>query len=378
MRIGFNFHSTDSFISGVEYYSLGLLRSLLNIDKTNEYIVFTNRASLIESHIGSQDNLTVRDCSFLKSRLHRLCWEHLRLPAIAKKERLDILHCSHYICPAVKTSAAYVVTIHDTIAIDHPRWCKRTNAAYYKLFLKKAARNASKIIAVSNYTAERIRQNFDVEDSKIKIIYPAIDAGIFNLQIDSQKQNKIRTKYNLPKDYILYAGNIEPKKNLLNLLKAFKLLRQNGCRHSLVITGQRSWKSKRVFDFLDKEFKSDEVVLTGFIEREDIGHVYKMVDCVVLPSLCEGFGFPAVEAFACGVPVAASRVGILQEITPQSYTSLEPENPDQMAQSINKLLTDYKLRELRIKTGLTEAKRFNQNDWAFRTLALYREVVKNG
>jgi len=376
MRIGFNFHSADNYISGVEYYSLGLLHSLLNIDKANEYIVFTNRPGLIASHTSSRDNLTVRDCGFLKGRLHRICWEHLRLPAIAKKEKIDILHCTHYICPAAKTSTAYVVTIHDIIAIDHSKWCKRTNAAYYRLFLEKSAKIASKIIAPSKFTAEKIGKNFSIDDSKIEVIHPGINTDIFNLYTDSQKQNQVRAKYNLPQDYILYCGNIEPKKNLLSLLKAFKLLKNNGCRHSLVITGQRSWRSEDVFGFLDKEFQSGQVILTGYIDRADLGSVYKMADCLVLPSFCEGFGFPAVEAFACGVPVAASRVGILQEINLQAYTLLEPDNANQMAESINRLLTDHKLRELQMKTGLTEAQEFNWHDCAVKTLALYEEVLK--
>lgn len=330
MRIGFNFHSIDGNISGVEHYSLGLLRSLLDIDKANEYIVFTNSPNLIESHIGLRDNLTVRDCSFLKNRLHRILWEHLRLPILAKKEKLDILHCPHYICPVMRSSAAYVATIHDTIAIDHSSWCKKANAIYYRLFLAKSVKIASKIIAVSKFTAEKINKNFGTDSSKTEVIHPGVDTYIFNLDIDNQKQNQVRTKYNLPKDYILYAGNIEPKKNLLSLLKAFKQLKTDGTKHSLVITGRRNWKSKHVFDFLHKEFKPDEVILTGYIDRDDIGYVYKMADCLVLPSLCEGFGFPAIEAFACGIPVAASKVGILQEINPNTYSLLEPDNIDQI------------------------------------------------
>ncbi|HPS55908.1 MAG TPA: glycosyltransferase family 1 protein [Sedimentisphaerales bacterium] len=376
MRIGFNFHSTDNYISGVEYYSLGLLRGLLDIDRQNQYVVFTNSPLLIASHIGSQNNLTVKNCSFLKNRFHRIIWEHFKLPFLVKKEKLDILHCPHYICPAARSSTAYVTTIHDTIAIDHPAWCMKSNAAYYRLFLGRSARTASKIAAVSKFTAERIRLNFNVNSSKIEVIHPGIDTGIFNLYQDIEKQNHVRKKYNLPEDYILYAGNIEPKKNILNLLKALKLLNNNGSKHRLVISGQRSWKSKAVFDFLRSEFKPDEVTLTGYIDRTDIGFVYKMAKCLVLPSFCEGFGFPAIEAFACGLPVAASCVGILQEIDQRAYTPLEPDNHDQMAKSINRLLTDYKLRELQIKTALIQVQKFNWHDCATKTLALYRDVLE--
>jgi len=376
MRIGFNFHSADDHISGVEYYCLGLLRGLLDIDRQNQYIVFTNRPELIISHIGSWDNLTVRDCSFLKSRLHRILWEHLKLPFLVQKEKLDILHCPHYICPAIGSSAAYVITIHDTIAIDHPDWCKKSNAAYYRRFLGRSAKTASKIAAVSKFTADRISYNFNVNGSKVEVIHPGIDTGIFNLYQDTESQNKVRARYNLPENYILYSGNIEPRKNILNLLKAFKQLKNNGVKHSLVISGQRNWKSKQVFDFLRTGFSSKDVILTGYIDRSDIGFVYKMADCLVLPSFCEGFGFPALEAFACGVPVAASSVGILQEIDKNSYANLEPHAPEQMAESINELLTDYRLRELQIKTALTEVQKFNWSDCAAKTLKLYREVLE--
>ncbi|MHC4397187.1 MAG: glycosyltransferase family 4 protein [Planctomycetota bacterium] len=376
MRIGVNFHSTDNYISGVEYYSLGLLRALLHIDRQNQYIVFTNRPSLISSCIGSRDNLIVRDCSFLKNRLHRILWEHSRLVYLAKKEKLDILHCPHYICPAVRSSAAYVITIHDTIAIDHLDWCKKSNAAYYRRFLGRSVTIASKIAAVSKFTAERINHNFSVNGSKVKVIYPGIDIGIFNLYQDTKKQNQVRTKYNLPENYIIYSGNIEPKKNILNLLKAFKWLRNNGTKHSLIISGQRNWKSEKVFDFLRTEFRPEEVILTGYIDRSDIGTVYKMADCLVLPSFCEGFGFPVLEAFACGVPVAASCVGILQEIDKNAYTPLEPDSPEQMAEPISRLLTDHKFRKSQIKTALTEIQKFNWSDCAAKTQTLYREAIE--
>jgi glycosyltransferase involved in cell wall biosynthesis len=337
-------------------------------------MVFTNNPDRVKSHIGDRDNLTVRDCSFLKNRLHRILWEHLRLPFVVQREKLDILHCPHYICPAIRISAAYIITLHDTIALDHPKWCKRSNAAYYGIFMRKAANKASKIIAVSNFTRERIRQNFNLNGSKVKVICPGVDANIFNLYQDAERQNQVRVKYNLPEDYILYSGNIEPKKNILNLLKAMRLLKAKGIKHRLVITGQRHWKSEKVFHFLHTEFNPGDVILTDYVDRSDIGFVYKNAACLVLPSFCEGFGFPVLEAFACGVPAAASCTGILHEIDKNAYAPLEPNNPEQIAESLVRLLTDCKLRELQIKTALTEVHRFNWSDCATKTLALYKEI----
>ena len=295
MRIGFNIHSTDDYISGVECYSLWLLRGLLDIDRQNQYLVFTNRPNLIASHIGTRDNLTIRDYSFLKNRLHRILWEHLKLPFLVQKEKLDILHCPHYICPAFRSSAAYVATIHDTIAVDHPNWCKWSNAAYYRLFLGMSAKTASRIIAVSKFTSQRISRNFNVNGSKVKVIYPGIDTGIFNPGQDAKRQNQVGVRYNLPPKYILFCGNIEPKKNIMNLLRAFKLLKAKKPEYALVITGNRTWKSKKALDYIHTDFENRDIILTGYIDSRDLSFVYKSADCLVLPSFCEGFGFPALE-----------------------------------------------------------------------------------
>ena len=131
MRIGINFHTADRYISGVEYYSLGLINSLLSIDDKNEYCVFTNQAELLKRYVVQSDNLTVRNLDNLNNRLCRVIWEHSRLPQIVIKEKLDILHCPHYICPSIGGAVPYVVTVHDTIAIDYSQWSRISNVIYY-------------------------------------------------------------------------------------------------------------------------------------------------------------------------------------------------------------------------------------------------------
>ena len=298
------------------------------------------------------------------------------MPRLARKEKLDILHCPHYICPVIKTSVPYVVTIHDTIAIDHPEWCKKTNAAYYNIFMRRALRTATKTIAVSQFTSERIRHNFNVNGSKVKVIYPGID-NIFNPYQDAEEQKRVQARFKLPEKYILYSGNIEPKKNIFNLLRAFKLLKNKELEHALVITGNRTWKSKKVWNCIRSEFSSDDIKLTGYIDRSELGFVYKSADCLICPSYCEGFGFPALEAFACGVPVAASYTGVLKEIDARAYTLIDPDSPAEIAESINCLITDHKLREQQIKTALVEVRKCSWANCAARTLALYREVVES-
>lgn len=376
MRIGFNFHTVDEYISGVEYYTLGLLNGLLSIDDNNQYLVFTNRPDVLKHYVAQKENLLVKDLSILKTRTQRILWEHCRLPKQAKKEKLDILHCPGYICPVFRTYLPYTVTIHDTIAIDHPRWCKRTNAAYYNVVMKVAAKKAAKIIAVSKSTAENVCHNFKVNESKVKVIYPGIEATFID-QPDFQRLDNVRLKYGLPPKYILFVGNIEPKKNILNLLRAFNLLRQKGIEHKLVLVGKRTWKSQEVWNYIQFNFDSKHITLTGYVDRKDLPFVYKMADVFVFASLCEGFGFPAIEAMACGTAVVASSTGILKETDEKAYGRIDPYDPGQIAETIYSLITDDKLKNTQIKSGLKVSKKFNWQDCARRTLSLYREAVES-
>jgi glycosyltransferase involved in cell wall biosynthesis len=375
MKIGINFHTSDKYISGVEYYSLGLINSLLRLDEENRYVVFTNQPDLVRTHIIPSKNLTVRNLDYLKTRPKRILWEHLRLPQVAEEESLDILHCPHYVCPFFNTTIPYVVTIHDTIAIDHPRWCKPSNALYYNLIIKQTIKKTSKIIVPSHNTADNLKLRFSVNGSKVSIFYPGIDS-IFNTYKNNWRQNQVKIRYNLPEQYILSVGNIEPKKNLIRLLQAYKLLRKKGLPHKLALVGKRGWKNKNVLEEISKITDGD-VILTGYVERPDLPFVYQMAEVFVFVSLYEGFGFPPLEAMACGIPVAASTSGALKETIGESSYNVDPTNPEDIAQAAYLLITNNNLRQKYIESGLKESQRFSWDNAARQTLSVYKEALKS-
>jgi len=374
MKIGINFHTSDEYISGVEYYSLGLINSLLRLDEKNQYIIFTNQPNLVRTHIAPSKNLTVQNLDHLKTRPKRILWEHFVLPRMAKNKGLDILHCPHYVCPLFNTTLPYVVTIHDTIAIDHPHWCKPSNALYYGLIIKQTIKKASKIIVPSHSTADNLKSHFSVNGSTINIIYPGIDP-IFNTNKKPWCQNQIRIRYNLPQRYILFVGNIEPKKNILGLLNTYKLLQKKGLPHKLVLVGKKGWKNKNVYREILKT-KNENVIFTGYVDRPDLPFVYQMADVFVFASLYEGFGFPPLEAMACGTPVVASSSGALKETVKDSSYTVDPQNPEDIAQAVYLLITNNNLRQKYIESGLKQSRRFNWNYAAEQTLSVYKEALK--
>ncbi len=376
MRIGINFHTMDKYISGVEYYCLGLLNGLLRIDPDNDYIVFTNQPDLVGEHVTAADNLRIIEVKHLKTRLARICWEHTQLPYLALKEKLDVLHCPSYICPLRKTSVPYVVTIHDTIAIDHPQWCKRTNALYFNLFMKIAAIKASCVISVSGHSSDDVKRNFNMPCSRIRTIHSGID-DIFNTKRDPYRNADVKARYNLPDRYILYVGNIEPKKNIRTLLRVQKELHEKGLPHKLVIVGKRAWSAGTELDEIKRQITSGNVIRTGYVDREDLPCVYQMADVFVFPSLYEGFGFPPLEAMACGTPVIASGNGALKETLRDAALVVDSQNALQITQAIILILTDNQLRNKLVQMGLKRSGRFSWVRAAEQTLSVYHEVSGN-
>jgi glycosyltransferase involved in cell wall biosynthesis len=373
MRIGINFHTNDEYISGVEYYSLGLLNALLRIDSQNDYIAITNRPCLVRQHVSQSTNLTIIEIKHLRTRAARILWEHTQLPRVAKMHGLDVLHCPSYICPLRTTSVPYVVTMHDTIAIDNPKWCKQTNSLYFSLFMKAATRKASSIISVSKCTADDLRRNFSLSYSKIHVVYSGIDE-IFSPKKDYPQCYRVREHYNLPERYILYVGNIEPKKNLWTLLRVQRTLREKGLPHKLVIVGRRSWGVKVELDEISREIKADNIVWTGYVDRRDLPCVYQMADVFVFLSLYEGFGFPPLEAMACGTPVISTNTGALNETLAGAALTVDSYSVGQITRAVVSMITDSSLQEKHIRMGLKQSSLFNWERTAKETLLVYQEV----
>ena len=375
MKIGINFHTAYQCISGVEYYCLGLLNAILRTDKNNEYIVYTNHPDLINNYVEQRPNLFVYEIRHLKTRIARILWEHTILPQLAQKHSLDILHCPSYICPLYKINIPYVLTIHDTIAIDYPGWCRPTNALYYNCLMKHSTKQAAKIISVSERTADDLKRNFNLPCSKIEIVHSGIDK-IFSVKKESFRLNQIREKYSLPERYILFVGNIEPKKNLSTILNLQKILKKKGFPQKLVIVGKKAWGTKKEFAEINKEIKSKDVVYTGYISRDELPCIYQMADVFVFPSLYEGFGFPPLEAMASGTPVISTKNGTVNESIAQAAIIVEPFNLEQIAQAVISITTNDELRENHIKMGLQRSSLFNWDISAEKTIQVYENVVK--
>jgi glycosyltransferase involved in cell wall biosynthesis len=375
MRIGINFHSSDEYFSGVEYYGLGLIEGLLCIDSVNEYFVFTNQPDAVRDRVGGRENLSIIGIGGLWSRAARIVWEQSQLGVMARRYRLDMVHCLSYICPIRRSEVPFVVTIHDTIALRMPGWCKRTNAVYFSLAMKRGAGKAARVIAVSKRTAGDIATELGLDGSRIRVIYPGIDE-IFRGRANREQMQEVRHRYNLPERYILYVGNIEPKKNIATLLQMYKSLRLKGFDHKLVLVGKRSWGALSELGEIKRLILTNDLVWPGYVSREELRSIYTMAEVFIFPSLYEGFGFPPLEAMGCGTAVVASNRGSLGETLGDAVLIVEPLDVEGLVKAVHSLITNPELRKKYSLLGTERSKRFRWDKAARETLDVYEEVVR--
>jgi len=208
----------------------------------------------------------------------------------------------------------------------------------------------------------------------LRVIYPGIDE-IFRAEDSPPQRQQVRTRYGLPDRYLLYVGNIEPRKNVAMLLEVQQRLRQAGLPHKLVLAGQRSWRATRERTRIARAAASGDVVPLGYVARGDLPALYQMADVFLFPSLYEGFGFPPLEAMASGTPVVSSARGALAETMTDAAWIVDPEDGRDIATAVMTLVNDPRTRDQYVERGRNRSRQFTWTKTAEATLSVYEEAA---
>ena len=309
----------------------------------------------------------------VSNRLLRIGYEHLLMNNYSRRKKKHILHCPAYIRPWHCNSLS-VITVHDIIALDFPEYCSLTNRSYFHFLLPRSILKASKIITMSHTVKRDILRKFKIDPNKIKVIYPGIN-DIFLTTQSEEKLINTQKKYKLPEKFILYVGNIEPKKNILRLIESFdNLIHKYDVPHSLVVAGRFAWKYGDILEKITK-LQTKRILFPGFIEQSDLPALYSLADLFVFPSLYEGFGIPPLEAMACGTPVIVSNAGALPETTGGCASIVDPLSVDSITSAMNELLQNQVLRNQFIIDGKEHIRQFKWSRSWFETSELYKILI---
>ncbi len=367
MRIGIDARLVYYHQAGIGQYIVRLIQALAKIDRTDQFIIFKSRKD--QSRILSQANFHRED--LWTPSHHR--FERWALSAELLPFKLDVLHSPDFIPPS-RTRFPSVITVHDLAFLLYPRFLTRQSARYYGQ-VDLAARQADHIIAVSESTKRDTIRLLGVPEEKITVIYEAAHP-VFVPTADQNKLTQIRAQYNLPADFILFVGTIEPRKNLPTLLRAFRRLRDNYKSEAiLAIAGNRGWLADDVDKIISELKLGDTVRFLGGVHNEELVYLYNAAQVFVFPSFYEGFGLPPLEAMACGTPVIVSNVSSLPEVVGDAGMLINPEDVEGLTVAMWRVLSDEKLRREMSQKGLKRAQIFSWERAARETLDVYRKVA---
>lgn len=304
----------------------------------------------------------------------------------AKKEKLSNYDLVHYqkfnpflLSLPLKKKIKSIITIHDLIPLIYPEKYPAGVKGKFIFFLQKMlVKKIDKIITISETSKKDICRFLKVDPERVKVIYLAADKKFKKLPDGSWKE-KIKNKYSLPEKFILYVGDVNYNKNIINLAKASKIV-----GIPLVIIGKQAIKTdfdrshieNRSFqEFLKIYEKDKDIKRLGFVENDDLVKIYNLASVYCQPSFYEGFGLPILEAFATGTPVVASKNNCHLEIGGNAIYLTNPKDPKDMAQKIAKVLENNELKEKLIKKGFLRVNKFGWKKTAKETLKVYKEVL---
>jgi len=373
MRVAINCQILTVNRLGVGRYLMTLLQGLSATDCENEYVLLANPR--IRALLPDRPNFEVVATGFpIQSTRNRILWEQVFLPMELRRQRTDLVHFPDQSLPLLPLlPCPSVVTVHDLTTYRYTGAFTHLKVLYKKLTTQAAMRQATRIIADSQTTKQDILELFGVAEGRVQVIYPGLDRRFRPIQ-DCAKLERTRTKLGLPEQYILHVGSIDPRKNLITLFKGLAILRDNGLRVRLVVAGSREYKYRPIFDTVHALGLDDQVLFLGFVSDAELVDVYNLAQLFVFPSIHEGFGYPPLEAMACGTPVIVSNSSSLPEIVGDAALQVDPFDIAEIAAAIRLLLSDPTLREQLASRGKQRAASFTWEKTARETLKVYEEV----
>jgi len=368
VRIGIDARKLHDF--GIGTYIRNLLRQLARLDRHTDFVILCrpeDRAAL--ATLGENFRPVAETAGNYSVA------EQLTVPLALKREGVTLFHAPHYVLPPL-VACKSVVTIHDCIHLMFPQYLPNKIAlTYARASIGLAARRATRVLTVSESSKRDILRFVDTEPEKIDVIYNAYDER-FAVEPREEDVVRVRERFQLQDQFVLYAGNVKPHKNVERLIQAFHLVRQRGLDHlKLVIIGDEVSRYAALRRAVHKHQLHQYVRFLGYVPEETLAVMYRLAGVFVFPSLYEGFGLPPLEAMASGTPVVTSNVSSLPEVAGEAAVLVDPYDPGAIADGIARVLTDERVRnEMRAK-GLERARQFSWEASVRRVRDIYLEAA---
>lgn len=298
----------------------------------------------------------------------RIFWEQVAAPIVLDRDQIDVVHAPVNVAPAL-AHRPVVVTVHDLAFLRFPAQYPRFKQRYLSLMTRHSVRHAARVIAVSRSTRDDLLRYYGVPDERVIVVPNGVDPTL--KPIDQEEIVEFRHDRNLPEQFILFLGTLQPRKNLIALLRAWSKLDASE-RLPLVVVGSQGWMYEPIYDEARSLGVAGEVVFKGFAEPSDLARWYSAATIFVYPSLYEGFGLPVLEAMSCGTPVITSNVSSLPEVAGDAALLVDPKEVGDLSDAIQRLTQNHDLRADLARRGIERSKRFSWARTARETSEVYR------
>ncbi len=367
MRIGIDARIVHYARGGIRNYVLHLLEGLALLDVDTDYCVLRSRKD--------------RNPPLPGSNFHPVaCWtpahhwlERWALGIETARLGLDLLHSPDFIPPAFGYRRS-VITVHDLNFLYYPQFLTAESHRYYNQQIEWAVRRVDHILADSHATKSDLTLLLGVPPEKVTVVHLAADPAFRPLP--EAEARKVAVQYDLEPGYLLFVGTLEPRKNLPGLLQAYRLLlNEEVTTAPLVLIGGKGWLYDEVFERVEVLRLTEHVRFLHDVSDADLVGLYNSAGVLAMPSFYEGFGLPALEAMACGTPVVVAERASLPEVAGEAGLLMNPDDPDDIARALARVLTDEPLRARMRELGLAQAARFTWEETARKTLAIYRREL---
>jgi glycosyltransferase involved in cell wall biosynthesis len=374
MQIGIDATALPARPVGAGTYIIQLIRALVDLQSAHKFTVF--------AHQNGYNLINVPPTPELewvivpnKKPARRLVWEQARLPRLVRNSGVDLLHSLHYTQPAFLPCRS-VVTFHDMTFFIYPHLHTRFKRLFFPIAIRLSARKADALIAVSESTRKDTIRILGVSGHKVFTVPEGVSKEYHPIA-DRELLADIRLRYNLPQEFILYVGTVEPRKNLPLLIKSYKNITGDGHSIPLVIVGSLGWMYDDVLNQIKMLDLRENIHFTGYVPIQDLPRIYNLAKVFVYPSTYEGFGLPPLEAMACGTPVITTAVSSMPEHVGDGGILIPPEDEAALTQAMLTLLNDHTLQEDLSNKGPQQAKFFTWKRTAQETIKVYQHIMES-
>ncbi|MBO9682519.1 MAG: glycosyltransferase family 4 protein [Flavisolibacter sp.] len=298
-------------------------------------------------------------------------WYDVKIPLALKKIKADVFVSPDGYC-SLTTKTPQCLVVHDLGFLHHPEAYKKSHVNFLKRNTPKYLNKAKSIVTVSQFSKDDILKHYKIEAVKIDVVYNGVKDIFHPLSFD--EKDAVKEKYTEGKEYFLYLGAIQPRKNLVNLLKAFSIFKKRlQSSMKLVIAGRLAWKNEEFLQLIQTYKYRSDVILMGYIPEEELPSLIGAAYALVYPSFFEGFGVPVVEAMKCEVPVLTSEKTSMQEVADEAGLYFNPNDHTNIADKMMLVYKDENLRKQSIEKGKLIAGRYN---WKISAELFWQSILK--